>query len=578
MHAGTQHPHTPSRHTIGRLAYRWSLGRPLDGRPRTDASFLHPGTRALTLTGRAMPWSYWPQWRMSLYRNGGVLAATLGTVGTIEHPYVTAGVAATSSAAAATYAARRAARKIRGWKRNRDVIKPLISALAGALEMTPDEIAGRLVVPADPTGSARIPLPDHFTGKDGQVRDIVRVFGQRIGGEWDSTLNLKARPFYLALSPKPAPPMSARLADVRAAIESTTQARPIMGLGSRGEIVYMDFATEQSHLSLSFGTGAGKSSFLRFLLAQFAYHGVRDFLVCDVKMVSLAGMEAVPGVRIVRDVEEIWDAIAMVRAEMDNRYRTLLANPDATFPRKIVILEEQNAFSLESTLRWRELAAQTGDKRKRPPVWDDISLLLLKARQVNVSLVSVFQRMTAEASGGAGGTAGGVNRDQYALKLLAKHGPSSWDALTGIKPRVLPSAIPGRAVAVLGGTVRHVQLPLVSLAEAIELATSGPTAELVSSSETDHPVPAPRPAVSSPTTQPPAEGVTLRDAVAAGTVPGTLVALAKRIERDPAAPAPIGRRRNAHVYDPAELVAWAATPPTASTPVPVDADGRLLQG
>jgi hypothetical protein len=456
----------PRQQTKIRTAVRYIAGRPLDGYPRSNATFLRRGTEPHSgeLPNR---WDMLAGWQRAAARVGLPAAAILGAVSYAEAPVATEAGAGTGAAAMAAYGAYRAQRAVRNWRHRRRVIRPLVAALAPVVEIPPAEVADRLITPGTHGGtSVRVPLPDHYRGKSSQVDDVSRIVSQRLGGEWDSDLQLRESPFYVHFSPRPAPPESVTWAMVRDAVLATSQDRPVLGLGARSDVIHLDFTGEIAHLAASIGTGGGKSSFLRFLIAQFAHHGVRSFTVCDVKWVSLQGMEDVPGLRIYRHVEEIWEAIAKERREMDRRYEILLQNPGKIFPRRVIVLEEQNAFALETALVWREMKA-----KKDPalaPVWTDIALLLVKARAVNMNVIGVYQRMSADASGG------GVLRDQYGLKLLSRFSPQAWDTLVGTRPRAASSAVPGRAIAVLGGLQRQVQLPFITVGDAMELATSGP--------------------------------------------------------------------------------------------------------
>jgi hypothetical protein len=452
-----------------RILFRIVSGRPIDGIARTDSRFFHRGTRALTQTGHASAWAYLAGWQRAAIR----LGVPVGMLGVLILYFIEPIAFYCNVAAYAGIAvwlmSRQGMRFVRTFKYNREVVTPLVSALSPAIEMPAKEIAQRIIVPNDGQVAelVRVPLPDHFGGKQAQVADVTRIVSQRIGGEWDSSLQMRRAPFYLNFTPKPVPPSLVSFDMVRDAILATTQDKPVLGLGARAETVHLDFTGEIAHLAASIGTGGGKSSLLRLLVAQFAYHGVKSFTVCDVKWVSLQGMEEVPGLKVYRDVEDIWDAIALERAEMDRRYKEMLANPNRVFPRRVLILEEQNAFALETMIRWREVRPQ-GDKRNTAPVWNDIGLLLLKARQVNMNLIGVYQRMTADSTGG------GTYRDQYGLKLLSRFSIQAWDTLVGTRPRGVSSAIPGRSIAVLGGLQRQVQLPFISVKEAMELVRSGP--------------------------------------------------------------------------------------------------------
>jgi hypothetical protein len=458
------------KQTLTRWTCRYLAGRPLDGYPRTDSTFWERGTKALTETGRASRWAMLPGYERAAIRIAVPVGTVTGSIGYAVAPETAATMTAAAALGTGYLAGRKALRYVRTRTHTARVVKPLAAALAPFTDLPADQLRERLILPEPGADLAeaeiRVPLADHHAGRTEQVKDITRVVSQRIGGEWNTALNLRTAPFYLHFTPRPAPPGEVPYAMVRDAVLATSQDRPVLGLGTGCEPIHLDFTGEIAHLAASIGTGGGKSSLLRFLVAQFAHHGVRDFDVCDVKWVSLAGMEDVPGLNIYRDVEDIWDAIALARAEMDRRYVELLKDPRRTFPRKVIILEEQNAFALETAIRWREVRGK--DKRNTAPVWNDVALLLVKARQVNINLIGVYQRMTADSCGG------GTLRDQYGLKLLSRFSPQAWDTLVGTKPRGVSSAIPGRAIAVLGGLHRAVQLPFITVEDAMELATSGP--------------------------------------------------------------------------------------------------------
>lgn len=540
MRVAVTHPYRVSK--VRRLA-RYLAGRPL-GVPKTNATFLRAADLVLIPGGRAGAWSRAAGWKRAVVR-ALPLAAGGAAVTHLLAP-VTTDLAVSFLAATGTgYTVWRGRRYLRGRRHYRQVLRPLAQALQVPTELPTAELLRRLVLPAEPGDRGRVPLADHFPGRAADVAEIARIYGQRVGGEWDTALQLREAPFYLALAPRPAPPGSVAFDDVRALCAATTQDRPLLGLGTRGDPIYLDFTGEIAHLAASIGTGGGKSSFLRFLVAQFAHHGVRDFTVMDVKWVSLAGMEAVPGLKIHRDVEDIWDALALARADMDLRYRQLLDDPGTVFPRRVLIMEEQNAFALETAIRWREVR-EPGDKRNTAPVWNDIALLLVKARQVNINIIGVYQRMSAEASGG------GTYRDQYGLKLLSRFSPAAWDTLVGTRPRGVSSAVPGRAIAILGGSHRQVQLPFISVAQALDFATSGPPS-VVSETGSERPVHA----GGSPVDDIQAPLITVKDAVRVGLIPGTVGAAAQRMQRDPDRPAARGKQGNAALYRRSELAAWA---------------------
>lgn len=515
--------------TAGRLAWRWATGLPLrDGIEHSDAEWFTAGSVSWRRSGRTSRWGYRPRSVRAAIRSGATLAALAAAVGYRVARVPTLAALAAVAVLAVAWATWRTWRAVRTATYRRTVARPLARALAPVVELPPVELGRRLALPGPRavTGSSRVvvPLPDHWAGRAAQVADVGRIVAQRLGGEWDHATQTKARPFTLTYSPRPAPPGRVTFDMVRDAALATTQDRPVLGLGTRSEVVHMDFGTDQAHLGMSAGTGAGKSSFLRWTVAQFAHHGVRDFLVADVKLVSLQGMESVPGLRIVRDVPEIWDALGLAAAEMNMRYSQLLNDPTRTFPRKVIVLEEQNAYAMETAMIWREIRPK-GDRRALAPVWGHTSALLLKGRAVNINLIGVYQRMDVASCGG------GAYRDQYGLKLLSRHSPAAWDSLVATRPRVAASTVPGRAVAILGDRHRTVQLPFVTVEEALAFATSGPPVTVTPAGDPSPQVAPPgRGDVTDPTPR-----FTLADAARQDWCPVTYDALRQRASRGRAA-------------------------------------------
>ncbi len=466
------------KQTGWRWTYRYLTGRPLDGYRRTDCGYLRRGSKVLTETGHASRWAMLPGYQRQAWRVGTPAGLALVFIGAHAEPVLTAGTGSVVAVAGGYWTGRRVRRTVRSWKRERKLVRPLVAALEPYAELPAEDIRRRLVLEDE---QVKVPMAPHHNGAPEKVATIERIVTQRVGGEWETVPQFRTAPFYVLLKPRPAPPMRVPFEQVRELVEGTTQDRPLLGLGTGAEPLFLDFTGEIAHLAMSIGTGGGKSSALRLLVAQFAYHGVRDFTVCDVKWVSLAGMEDVPGLRVYRHITEIWEAVARERAEMDRRYQILLKNPSKVFPRRILVMEEQNAFALETAVHWREIKS-----RKDPalaPVWTDIALLLVKARQVNMNIISVYQRMSADACGG------GTFRDQYGLKVLSRFSPQAWDTLVGTRPRGVSSAIQGRGIAVMGGLQRAVQLPYISPEDALALACSGPAVTVTD--EPSHEVKAP---------------------------------------------------------------------------------------
>lgn len=359
----------------------------------------------------------------------------------------------------------------RFWRHNQRVVGPLAAALALPLQSTAPEVSRRLHVPLKyqhKEAVIRAAVPPHWQGTDMQREAVGRIIGQRLGGEW--TTRVSRSPLLLIASHPPEPPGLVRFAEVAELIRTKGSIdRILIGLGTGADPVWLDFSDEIAHLGVSVGTGGGKSSFLRLIAAQLAYWGCADFPVMDSKLVSLDGMEALPGLRIYRTVDEQWEAIGGQVEEMEDRYARLLADRRATFPVTAMLLEEQNDAAIEWRSYWNQVKGAKDPAT--PPVYSDITKYMIKGRQVRKRVIGVYQMLSHSACGGIDAS---VMRSSYGAKALSRYSHQQWDSLTGIRPRVASSAIPGRWVVVLGNHVRHVQVPFGTPEELCEFALGSP--------------------------------------------------------------------------------------------------------
>lgn len=458
-------------HGPHKLAWRYASGAHLDGRPRTDAGWLRRGTRVLHPTGHASRWAHMPRLHRAGWRLAPPLTALAMLAGLVIDPVIAIPVILTALAAVLGLGVWRLVRAIRTRRHRGQVVAPLAEALALPLQSTASEVERALHIPLNyqhKDAAVRLPLPSHWQGTDMQRESVSRIVGQRLGGEW--TTRISRKPFMLIASHPPEPPARVAFAEVAELIRTQGSIdRLLIGLGTGGAPVWLDFSDEIAHLGVSVGTGGGKSSFLRLVIAQLAYWGCADFPVIDSKLISLDGMESIPGMRVHRTTEDQWHAIGGQVKDMEERYQRLLADRRAEFPVTAMLLEEQNDAAIE----WRSYWNQVKESKDpaTPPVYSDVTKYMIKGRQVRKRVIGVYQMLSHSACGGMDAS---VMRSSYGAKALSRYSHQQWDSLTGIRPRVPSSAIPGRWVVVLGNHVRHVQVPLGSAEELCAFALSSP--------------------------------------------------------------------------------------------------------
>lgn len=541
-----------------RVGFRFCSGRPLDGRRRTDATFLRGGTVQFHHHDRVGRWSYLPEWKRAGIRLGSVTVLTLLVILYLVSPLLAllvVGTAITGGLAWGGYLMYRAARHMRV---QRGIVRPLHRALAHRGVQYPSWIT----VPGDyatnRAAEVTIRLPDYWPGDDESRKYLLGIVTRKIGGEWDPHWTDQGKPS-LRLTHTPVPPGKVAFVDVLDAIRQLPPGRVLLGLGSRSEHVIIDFDAETPHVAMNIGTGGGKSATLALLIVQLLAQGATVEAV-DPKRVSLNPLRGLPGLTIHRDIEQQWDAIAMVRAEMEQRYERLDSDDNAVFPRLVLVIEEANTFRIDSEDYWT--TTRKSGEPKEPRVYRDLNAILNKGRQANVNVITVFQRMDARTAGG------GAARDQYGFKILGRFSPQAWKILVDTYPRPKSSKHRGRAIVADGGDHRTVQTayaladPQHLVPEAWDYALSGSRAipmpgqhvpvSQVSQDGTEQ--------VNRAGTVP---GVGLSAAVESGVLSLTLAAVRKARLRDPEFPAPTGQDGPEHLYDPAELRRWQANRPRA---------------
>lgn len=436
---------------VGRISGRFLSGRPLDGRARTDSTFLLPGTRAIGPTGRASRWAMRAGWERAAWRVGGS-ALVVGEVCAYTYaPTPTLAVNSAAGLALTGYGAMRAHRAARRFTLNRRVVQPLWRALApGGFPLgarADDWLSVPIGYDEDQDAVVTLRLPERWQGTAEQRRAVKDLLSRKLGGEWDSHWTDIGSPS-LRLTHSPVPPSRVFFADVLPIIRELPEGRVLLGLGSRSEPIVIDFNAETPHVAMNIGTGGGKSSTLCLLIVQLLAQGATIEGI-DPKRVSLNPLRGLPGIRIHRDIGQQWDSIALIRATMDQRYVELDKDENATFDRLVLVIEESNTFAIDSADYWEQIKEKSDPKT--PRIFRDLNAILNKGRQVNVNVISVFQRMEAGAAGGS------AARDQYGMKILARFSPQAWKVLVDTYPRPKSSKHIGRAIVADGNEHRVVQ-------------------------------------------------------------------------------------------------------------------------
>jgi hypothetical protein len=389
----------------------------------------------------------------------------------------------------------------------------------------------------DPKAKIRLIVPPTWEARGPDVKRVGDLFNRKLGGQWDINPVLTAVPPYLELRPSPSPPGSLTFPEMRAILEKGSPNRLIIGKGTHDSVIDIDLDSDAPHVALSIGTGGGKSSLLRLIVAYLIRHGVERVDIIDPKRVSHNWAKGIPGVFIHKTMAEQMSAVAAFRKRMEKRYEELEEDDSLKFPRHVLVIEEQNSWMSELDSKER------GKTPKRNPAIGDLAYCLFQGRQACMNVFSVFQSMSAEAAGGRD------MRENYGAKILARYSPQTWKMLVGTSPAPRSSRINGRGRYALGNTDAEVQFCLITDDEAIEYALTGTTARVTGEPLTtvsadgagsDEPEPA----------------MSLREMCDAGIIPLKYSA-AKRARTRAGDNFPRGERTPVGtVYDPAAVLAW----------------------
>ena len=563
---------------VSRLAVRFLLGRPWHGKALTDAGFFRKGTRALTRTGHASRFAHRPGWQRMLMRTVPVLVALLGGYGWLFYrqvmTWVTWGLVAVAGPGACWWVWWR----VRQWQHRRHILYPLHAALAPHLNVAlPSRPEAWLKVAADKSW-ARIELPAGFDANTAKMQAIEQAVAARVGirnpyPQW----KLAGRKPLLILEAVPPLPKRVPLAGpVAEAIQASAPDELVLGIGPRNKVIKVSLAGDSPHVGLSVGSGGGKSVTAELLAATAAFKGAVVLVLDFPKLVSLPALRGLPNVAYADSAALVHSACVWLAHELEDRavlvrehtdYNGVYGGPP--LPRLLVICEEQNALMDRLRAYWADI--RTPQDRKKSPAVDGLELASLMGRQLQINLVQIGQFLSARATGG------GAARENLGVRLLGRATVNNWKILVPEHPYPGKTKRPGR-VHVITDDCTECQITGITHAEARRMAMAGtvtPCPEGMPGRQrvpgTPRPVlPGPeqaRPTGTGPETGPETppsvsaltDGLSIKEAIALGILPGTIAAERKAMQRAKAVgswPQPLGYRGMARVWDPADLGEW----------------------
>jgi hypothetical protein len=510
------------RKSMVRLVYRFLLGRPLDGRRRTDATFRRPGWKAVRENVYLSRRDYWAGWQVSLFRLGIVAAVIVIPMHALTHP-----VAFNREVSTATTLAKLAGVVgfvviVRSWRVRRHIMRPLAEATASHLDYGIEVPLRRWVkvprslvmLPAPPPvawartkltrwgserewgkvtswcwrsylasreaivgpvasvrrsrAAVRITIPHSLGHVPTDTRKALLASSTaKLGGVWDADFRLKGANAVLILKPRPEPPSRVTFASFRERMENAKLNELALGLRAGYRTQLLDLENEYPHAMLSMGTGAGKSVLIRSIAAQAIHKGWAVILL-DAKQdhywcadLMKAG---VPGVIYLRKIPDIHNALIKLdqirewRSDVDYAH-----GGEMPMQRALILFEEMNMTVNGLRAYWSTIG------KGKSPALTAFGGLSAAGRSAKMNLVGVGQYLTAQVFGGP------EARENFGSRILARYTAASWKTLVPeYGPPPPRSSVRGRVqVCQGGGLPSETQVAFLSHDDVREYAMAG---------------------------------------------------------------------------------------------------------
>jgi hypothetical protein len=477
-----------------RAAGRYFLtGAPLRG-PGDNATFLHRATedyRArpyLTLTG--------PRWQRLARRNAAVTAPLMATIAaplTWVDLWMVGAYESTLAAGAVAYGSVAAVRALRCRGLNKRYVDPAARTLYALTGARYDKRVARERIylapgwaPGDPV---TVTMPTDAPLTSAKERQLVSAVGGRLGiadakGSWTRT----GPEVRVEIVGTPLPPAVVTMEMLADAVAAAALTRPVVGWGADGP-VSIDYEQDSPHVAMSGAAGTGKSTLLRFLLAQRMAHGV-GVIWLDAKRWSHTWAHDLPQERSQYwfRIPEIHQALLAVGEELDRRINCDKSEL-GTFRTIDVVVEEINSLIKMLTAYWKgerrriinaakaakEAEMDYDDADLDPPTLSPAVAALQfgvnMGRELQIHVHVASQRLEANVFGSNSGAA---VRQSFQIRLMAQWDKALWKMLANAVEYVAwPAGPRGLWGFVQGTEFRIVRVPAMSNDEAVQLATSG---------------------------------------------------------------------------------------------------------
>lgn len=450
------------------LFARWHLGRALDGKPRTDATFFRAATKKIHPQARDSGWHWRPHWQRTLIVVVAETGLLLAVAGLFAERTLTLSLLAVVVAILLVFGVAVIAVRIRTHHHIRHYVAPLERTVTAMVGTAPETLA--IERSGGTVESVTIEwAPTVEIGPAEQQLALEAVTTRLpIENPAVSTSNMKGRNRTVTFAAAAPPPTLVTLEMVRWSIGASGPDEIITGIGRRNTSVPISLDKDSAHIALSIGPGGGKSRAARAMAIQVLFKGGL-VVVLNAKKSDYNWTRGLPNVCHAKKIGDSLDPIAdmLLWLNTERMRREDIADAEGDIedqlpdhvnvgPRIFIIFEEMNLTVPYLKLDYPEAFMALGD-------------LNFAGRSSRMNMVAIAQRYSAKAAGG-GDVRAAVN-----AKILGRYDKDAWLMLAKAFPMPPPNMTPGR-VQVVTDEVHEVQMPKVGGQEAHDFALSGTVA------------------------------------------------------------------------------------------------------
>lgn len=604
-----------------RIAYRYLSGRPLDGLARTDATYLHAGTRALTVTGRASRWAMLPGWKRQAWRVGTPTVFSAAAWAYATHPALTTASAGTLAGVATVRGVQVGRRRVRGRRFRQVYTRPLVRVVAPLVGLNPHanpdrwltvspDLAGlapRLAVPMSP---AEVWLRQRYGA---HVEPVLRWLPDRImRARWAAGRRIAPAFRWTSVFRRPRVELGSRVEmripetyiteemkkAIRKAVSDklglwdlveswdqvgdtatgrwTIRERPPETC-TLADIYDAILACKEDEVCVGITRGGRPwtislsldSPHIACSAGSGAGKSVLAMLIAiqilmhggRVIILDLKGSHrwalGLPGVTYCTQPEDMHSALIGIDDLASTRNQEAIIQPEGWDPGQRVFVIFEEMNATVAKLKSFWASVREKSDPKFSPAIEAFRNITYMGRSAKVNLFGVAQMLTANTTGGP------ESRENFGVRCLARFTVNAWKMLVPECAIPRRSKTPGRWQVVVAGEATEVQVAYVQNGEARELLARVPMSPdsggpgLIRDSIGDI---APGDSIGDTVSDPLAVPMTLREAVETGIIAGTYAAAKKRLQRaGEAAPQPVGKQGRASMYRCGDLVEWSET-------------------